>query len=338
MSFVRYNKVLFFLILNVFSNIKLSERREEMTRKNEEEIQEIISWIKKKSPEPWEVLFKVATEHPELMRIKLGQLLVVKWGIRDLFADAWARANRRVYSPRTKNTGGELLTRLPMSIVRAACDIGEMAIGDFIGESFDKMPIDKSMEMSAFLIGSQLKYISNLRRNHFYSINIEAPTHNSTDWQKVITVLSGKEMPNVRLELIERRQFPIFVLRQLAGICESTGMGIYIDDLGSDAHSLPENEEYICQILKYLGRYIVAVKLDYKIVSEMVPNDKKGNTAAARVVSNIFYFTRLWQRVLPGLSPCGIIFESMPCNERGWLLNVQKICQIFFRQVYWQVD
>jgi hypothetical protein len=309
-----------------------------MVEDNSRDIQEIISWIKKKSPEPWEVLYKVATEQPELMDIKLGQLLTVQWGLRDLFASAWARANKRAYAPRMKNTGGELLTRLPMSIVRAACDVCGMDERDFIGESFDKMPVAKAMEMSAPLINSQLRYISNLRSDHYYSMNIEAPTHNNDNWQKVIAVLSEKGMPNIRLELIERRKFPVFALKQLAEVCELTGMGIYIDDLGSDAHSLPENEEYICLILKYLGKYIIAAKLDYKIVSEMVPNDKKGNTAAAKVVSNIFYFTRLWQKILPGVKPCAILFESMPCNEKNWLLNIQKICVIFFNGVYWQVD
>ena len=47
------------------------------------DVQNIISWIEKKNPQPWEILFLVTTEYIELVDIKINKLLTIKWGRRE---------------------------------------------------------------------------------------------------------------------------------------------------------------------------------------------------------------------------------------------------------------
>ena len=307
--------------------------------KNKEEIQKVLEWVKQESPEPWEILYRLVVEYPQLIDVKVGQLLVISWGLRDWLLDAWSIARKQGRQLRTKNVGGELLTRLPMEIVLPASKILNFDAGEFISRAFGEMPVCEVEEISPFLINLQMEYIKQeLNPNFYYSINIEAPTQHNESWLKTLSALRKNQNLRVRLELIERRQFPVFALKDLAVVCAGTGMGIYLDDLGANAHSLPEQRGYICQILKYLGRYIVAVKIDYEIVKDMAKEGDEGDDVAANVVKNIFYFTRLWHKALPGIPPCSVIFESMPNKDKNWLLNIQKVCQVLFDGIYWQID
>ncbi len=298
-------------------------------------IRTILGWVERRTPQPWEILYRVVTQYPELMTIKVGQLLIISWGLKDWLLDAWLIAKKQERQLRTKNVGGELLTRLPREIVLPSSKSLQINKGEFIGRAFDDMPVEKMEYISSILIEWQMRYIrQELNPSFYYSINLEAPTSRNENWLKTLDILRKHKNIRIRLELIERRKFPFFALKDLAMVCAETGMGIYIDDLGAKAHSLPEQREYICQILKYLGRHLIAVKIDYDIVKHMVVDDD----IATRVVSNIFYFTRLWQKTMPQVSPCAVIFESMPNKDKRWLLNVQKVCQVLFKGIYWQID
>jgi hypothetical protein len=308
-----------------------------MARKNEEEIQEIISWIKKKSPEPWEILYKISTEYPELLDIQVGALFSIKWGRRERLKSFWSNIWRRRYKVPLEKQGGELLTRLPKKIVRISSKNLNIQAGEFIGKAFGGMP-DKEMSAVSFcLLEEQLNYIKGEIPRKYFSINLEAPTGNGSDWQDIKELFLEMGNPSLSIELTERRMFPTFALHDLADICRETGAWISIDDICSGVHDLrnPEAVRYLIKVISILGTYITTFKVDYDVVKDMLTDTDA--VAIGRIGYNLSVVAFLWQYYAAGIPMCSVTFESMPREDRQWLLTIQMIC-ILFEEVYWQKD
>ncbi len=305
-----------------------------MTEKKEE-VQEVVSWIKKKSPEPWEVLHFVAISHPKLIKIKVNPLLHIKWGIAEAGKVFWNDVWRKPYVVPTEEQGGELLTRLPEAVMLSASKIAGIDRNAFTSKAFGGMPPDKMDDVLFSLVRRQLQYIGTKSPKKYFSINLEAPVKNNNAWQDICQLFLDKGSRNVSIELIERRKFPMFAQYDLANICQDAGTRISLDDLGSGVHDLrsTDGEVYLREIITVLGKYLATFKMDYDIVKNM-SNDLD---AVGRVGYNLTAVAWLWMYCADGRKLPSVTFESMPRKDRRWLLSIQKICSLF-DGVLWQVE
>lgn len=306
-----------------------------MDEPKDKDIQEIVSWIKKKSPEPWEVLYRVVTDQPDLVIVKVSPLLRIKWSGREMVKSFWADIRRKPYGVPTEELGGELLTRLPEEIVRASSNISNFEPREFVGKVFKSMPVEKMDEILLPLIRRQLQHINNSPPLKYFSINLEAPKADNHYWQDLMQLFLDKGSQSVAIELVERREFPTFAQYDLANVCREVNTRISVDDLGSKVHNLAttEGEEYLRGIITILGGYLTTFKMDYDIVKKMHNN----LSAVGQVGYNLTAVAWLWLYSARGRQLPSVTFESMPRNDRRWLLAIQKICTLF-EEVLWQID
>ena len=305
-----------------------------MTQENKQ-IQEIISWIEKEIPEPWEILYLISTEYQELVEIKINPLLHIKWGVLEAGKVFWSDIWRKSYKVPTEVQGGELLTRLPAEIITTSSKFLSLESWKFIGKAFGEMPADKMEGVLFSLVERQLAYIAEQSPKKYFSINLEAPVKNNTAWQDLCQLFLDKGDGKTSIELIERKQFPVFAQYDLANICRDAGTRISLDDLGSGVHDLraSEGEMYLREIITVLGEYLTTFKVDYDIVRSMSNN----LDAVGRVGYNLTAVAWLWMYCAGGRRMPSVTFDSMPRQDRRWLLAIQKICTLF-NGVLWQVE
>ena len=303
---------------------------------NSRDIQEIISWIEKKSPEPWEVLYRVVTDNSNLVHIKVNPLLHIKWGVLEagkaFWNDIWQKSG---YKVPVEEQGGELLTRLPNPIIISASEAAGISETSFIGRAFGGMPSDKMDAVLFSLVKRQLQYVNGKLPKKYFSINLEAPVTNNIAWQDICQLFLDKGNEKVSIELIERKKFPLFSQYDLANVCRDAETKISLDDLGSGIHDLgtPEGEVYLREIITVLGEYLTTFKMDYDIVRNMSNN----LDAVGQVGYNLTAVAWLWMYCAGGRKMPSVTFESMPRQDRHWLLAIQKICSLF-NGVLWQVE
>lgn len=277
---------------------------------------------------PHEVLHDIATRNPDLLRSHIGELIQVKWRRKErlmFYVKAFKTYAKRAVSiinrgvqikdeseylnklP-TISLGGELLTRCQDRYLPQK----------YIGDAFRKMPKEMMAEVSAIILGQQLKEIQAFSQNKRYSVNIENVYEYSNAWKETLRVTSEYATPSVSLELIEDSMFSPRALDDIADVCQKTGAGIYIDDLCSLCHSLPDSQEYVVMLIEKLHEHIRAVKIDFSVMQNILIDID----AANEVDNNLRSFRWLWIGHCDTPVPA-VIFESMPKKDIDWLRELE---------------
>ncbi len=277
---------------------------------------------------PYEVLHDIATRNPDLLSSHIGELIQVKWRKKErlmFYAEAFSGYIKRAVSiingeqfhqdedkylnklP-TISLGGELLTRchdryLPQK---------------YIGDAFRKMPKEMMAEVSAIILRQQLKEIQVFPKNKRYSVNVENVYEYPNAWKETIRVISEYATTSISLELIEDSMFSPRALDDIADACQRTGAGIYIDDLCSLCHSLPDSQEYVVMLIEKLHEHMRAVKIDFSVMQNILIDID----AANEVGNNLRSFRWLWIGHCDAPVPA-VIFESMPKRDINWLRELE---------------
>lgn len=257
--------------------------------------------------EPWEVLFDVVCNFPHYLFFHIGEMVSVKRKFGDKVQAIVDRMNNKSTEVKIQYRyhGGELLTRCDEILLPRKC----------VGAAFGKMPEDKMAQMFPILLELQLQFIANLERveGQYYSINLESP---ESSWSQVCELLIKYGHLPVNVELKENTQLSATAMKQLANVCKKTGIRIYIDDLCTMYHRIPENQEYILMLIEILHEHIKIVKIDYDVMRRI----RRDWTACKLVGDNLKAFAWFWISATANRPLPFVVFESMPL-EALYMIN-----------------
>ncbi len=291
---------------------------------------------------PYEVLYDVATKQPELLQTHIGELIQVKWTRKErlLFyvnvmkaytkrANAFIHGRKVVLGDKNEYLnelptiilGGELLTRCRDKYLPRK----------YIGDAFRKMPKEMMADVSAIILKQQLKEIRSFPKNKRYSVNIENVYGYKNAWENTLSAISQYATERVILELIEDSMFSPRALNDINDVCCETGAGIYLDDLCSLCHALPDSQEYIVMLIEKLHKHIRAVKIDYSVMQNILIDIN----AANEVGNNLRSFRWLWIAHCNYPVPA-VIFESMPKKDINWLRELELFAR-GYKSCYYQL-
>lgn len=260
--------------------------------------------------EPWEVLYDVVCNTPELIYFHIGEVVSFQSGFRHIL-----NKTLRYFSSKDhlliKKHGGELLTR---------CDPSILPQPD-IGRAFHQMPLEQMKEMFPCLLKQQLKFIETLtpEKEIFYSINLEGMDHDSLVWTHICELLLQFRQLPVNVEIKENTLLSPQIMCMLAKVCAKTTIRIYIDDLCSCCHKLPEGEDYLIMMIEELHKYIKAVKIDYMVMQQILRLD-----GFHCIKTHLDDFLWLWLSYCD-IEPPSVIFESMPNPNFRWLKRLEEL-------------
>jgi predicted signal transduction protein with EAL and GGDEF domain len=184
------------------------------------------------------------------------------------------------------------------------------------------MPKSMMAEVSAIILERQLKDILTFPRHKRYSVNMENVFDYSAAWQKTMSAVVQYATRRTSLELMEDSMLCPNAMDDTGNACEETGAGIYLDDLCSLCHSLPDSQEYVVMLIQKLHKYIRAVKIDYSIMENVIID----LNAAREVANNLQSFRWLWVGNCNSPLPA-VIFESMPKRDIKWLRELELLAR-----------
>lgn len=263
--------------------------------------------------EPWEVLYDVVMHYPERLIPHIGDLVTIdrRWRIR---AQRVLDISRGKNIPKIayQNLGGELLTR---------CE-PELLPQFLIGKAFNEMPAEKMEKMFPLLLRWQVEFIRSMDviPGQYFSVNLESP---EGSWNEVCEILSTCDNVPINVELKENAQLSPHAMQQLAYVCKKTGIRIYIDDLCTFCHRIPDQQEYIIMLVELLHSHIKIVKIDYDVMKRI----RRDWNSYKLVRSNLEAFAWFWFNVTGGLSLPYVAFESMPVEEMYWIDQLEILAQ-----------
>lgn len=268
----------------------------------------------KEGCEPWNVLYDVVMHEPDRLWFHVGQLVSMQSSQFDRIKNfARYMVTKKREGIIFRRHGGELLTR---------CD-SDLLPPRFIGQAFGMMPDDRMKEMFPRLLEQQLKFISTLESqpDAYYSVNLEGMDQDVDVWNDVCHVLIQYGQLPVNIEIKENTILSPVVMSLLANVCTETTIKIYIDDLCSCCHALPENEEYMVMMIEMLHPFIKSVKVDYDVMRDIFHLENYHD-----VSTNLYDFRWLWESYCDAPVPF-VIFESMPRQEPRWIRRLGELAE-----------
>jgi hypothetical protein len=260
--------------------------------------------------EVWRILFDAVTNTPDVISFHIGEVVSFQTGLKSLIKRSF-----RYFSPQDQPLlnweGGELLTRCRHDLLPQR----------YVGAAFSEMPTEWMKEMFLRLLTLQLEFVANRgsKKGEFYSINLEALDNDLDIWARVCDTLVRRGNLPVNIEIKESEALSSQVMELLAETCEKTGIRIYVDDLCSNAHCLPEKEKYIITMISILHPFIQAVKIDYQVMHKIMYLTQYG-----LVKNNLESFRWLWESWCESPLPY-VIFESMPREDQRWLSRLFEL-------------
>jgi hypothetical protein len=269
---------------------------------------------------PWEVLFDVVLHHQEQLIVHIGELVMVdrSWRSR---AKRLFRMNNDGSLPKVNYLylGGELLTRCNPDLLPPF----------LIGSAFNDMPTKKMELMFPLLLQFQVDFIKQMDivSGQYYSVNLESP---DGSWDAVCNILSTCEGVPINVELKENAQLSPHAMKQLATVCAKTGIRIYIDDLCTFCHRIPDQQDYIIMLIEVLHPYIKLVKVDYDVMKKI----RKDWMSFKLVRNNLEAFAWFWFNVTGNKMLPYVVFESMPVEEMYWLDQLEMLAHQYPMSCY----
>jgi len=231
---------------------------------------------------------------------ELSPLWSLRWRRRDILWNALTR--RGAIAPFSELVGHELLFRPTDENAKAFSK-------ECVGPAFGQMVRNKKIiEAYPELLKAQLKIISGLTDGKKKSVNLEYLVwDNDRASDIVFQLLCNHGNSKLILEIKEDGMMPEWVMSVIATICECRDVRIYIDDLAMKVNNVPKNIEYFQKLIKYLHKYIIAVKVDYFWVRQL----KGRPDIKAYIDLNLEYFEYIW-RSYTSIKLPALIFESVP--------------------------
>lgn len=281
-----------------------------LDKKSEEE--------ERREGEKWAcVLYDLVMNKPEMLWFHVGNVISFEPTYESNF-----RKIRRYFSGdrvlTLKPHGGELLTR---------CRNINILPQYAIGPSFQYMPKIHMIDMLPSLVESQLKFIDRecvLEEGMYYSINMECMNQDLLAWGRICNLLIEYKHLPINIELKENALLSPPVMNMVKDVCEEANIGIYIDDLCSCCHKLPENEDYLIMMIEELHKYIEAVKIDFSVMKFILHLEEYHSVA-----ENLHDFRWLWESWCDFPLPL-VIFESFPDGkDRKWLERLEELADGF---------
>lgn len=270
--------------------------------------------------EPWEVLYDVVLNFPERLYFHIGEVISIRTGLSARIRELIKYFTLEKPGMIIKHHGGELLTRCDPAILPQPC----------IGSAFNQMPVTKMKKIFPRLLEQQLQFISTLspEKEVVYSVNLEGLEHDLGSWQQVCELLLRYGNFPVNVELKENALLSPQVMGMLAKVCAQTKIRIYIDDLCSCCHKLPENEDYLIMMISELHPFIKAVKVDYLVMQDILYLEN-----FHQVKRNLYDFRWLWESWCNNPLP-SVIFESMPRDVPRWTNRLEELAAGYYGCCY----
>jgi hypothetical protein len=267
--------------------------------------------------EPHQILYRQVLYDPESIWFHIGELISVKPPGFMYFVRLPFNLIFRIKDGDKIETvvqGGELLTR---------CKVMPNCL---IGKAFSKMNHGMMQEMFPVLLERQLKFIAELSVSNSkkcYSVNLEGLDNHIPSWELVCELLRKYGNRHVIVEIKENAHLSPKVMGLLAATCKDTGIRIYIDDLCTCTHELPQEEEYMGMLIEELAPYISAVKIDYQTMLKIESIAKRD-----LVQKHLEDFHWIWIGKTTLKLPA-VIFESTPRNDKHWLGILRELTKRF---------
>ncbi len=266
--------------------------------------------------EPWEVLFDIVLNHQDELLVHVGELVTVD--------RCFATSMRRVISKALRRTvdkipykflGGELLTRCNSDVLPQF----------LIGKAFNEMPVENVEIMFPHLLRFQVDFIKsmNVEEGHYYSVNLESP---EGSWDAVCDILSTCKGVPINVELKENAQLSPRAMQKLAKVCAQTNIRIYIDDLCTFCHRIPDQQDYIIMLIEILHPFIKCVKVDYDVMKKI----RRDWTSFRLVRTNLEAFAWFWLNVTENKQLPYVVFESMPVEEIYWFDRFEELAMGYY--------
>lgn len=271
--------------------------------------------------QPWEALYHTVINKPEMIHFHIEETFRIQSKTRFILGQAISYFTQKTNSP-FKKCGGELLTRCNPEILPQ----------QYIGSAFQHMPPHAMKKMFPILLQQQLEFISRLDviPDVSYSINLEGIDYDLEVWKKVCNLLMIHRQLPINVEIKENCLLSPNILIMLAEICKNSRIRIFIDDLCSYCHELPDYEDYIIMVIQHLDRYIQAVKVDYAVMNKIMYLEQ-----FYRVKNNLRDLRWLWESHSRYNLPM-VIFESLPILDRRWIMRLHELadgyCGIRFQR------
>ena len=263
---------------------------------------------------PWEVLYDIVVHNPQYLRFHVGQLVSIQ-------SSQTIRLKNFMQYMITKKKSGILLQRRGGELLTRCNDV--YLPQKFIGSAFGGMPVNCMKKMFPKLLEQQLIFIAGLdvQEDTYYSVNLEGMDHDLVVWNEVRDILITFGSLPVNIEIKENTALSPQVMQIIADVCTKTTIKIYIDDLCSCCHALPDNEEYMVMMIEILHPFIKSVKVDYEVMQDIFRLENYHGVA-----NNLYDFRWLWESYCDAPTPF-VIFESMPRQEPRWIRRLVELTE-----------